>query len=785
MIFKKVRLLPFVVLISAWGVWAQTPTTRPIQSVPGKQTTTQTATAQPAMSEQKGDTKIVDFEADVMRPIKIGDSSVLNLLGNVVFYHNGAIITCDSAIRYNNKRMECFRNVVVNKGTTYVYGDRADYNGDVNIARIFAPIIKMVDGDATMYTYNFSFNTLESIGRFSGGATISQKDNLLESERGYYYTKTREVVCVEKVELKNPDYKIQSDSLSYNMNSEMAKFFVPTVIWNHKGEILSADNGLYDKATSNYHFTKNSYILTKEQELWADSLDFNSPTENAILHRNIQMRDEGHKVMAFGDFGQYWGQRQEAMLTQRPSLVSFDPEQDSLYMRADSMFLYTIPRSEAVVEQKVAADSEDEMLIEAPVKDSTALANKTGDATSSGIVDGATKAVLTETIAQPTQRQIEQSLDADGQQLLTRKQKRQLEKEKKQLEKTANQIGDASDILKATGGGKHAEAIEQAKQVGAAIAADSSVQGTLRQAANDPVGTIRYVSESMDSLATPEAQKIADAKQALAKDQAEGNKILADSTAAKGEDSMVRVVRGYFDVKIYRKDFQAVCDSLVGFSIDSTMHLYIDPVLWNENNQIKSEIIDVFTKNQKLDHALFTGDPIMSSQIDSVRYNQVKGKVIEALFRNNEIYRTNVNGNGQTLYYMTDDDNGVQSLMGFLVAECADITFMMADKQIEQIIYRGNPVYTIYPMDKIPMDQPQLLPGFVWEIDRKPTLEEIFDRQIRPSQRETYEALPLPLFPMTEQIKAHIEQMIRDGVWRDRNDKISLDVQSFIQGLGY
>ncbi len=65
------------------------------------------------------------------------------------------------------------------------------------------------------------------------------------------------------------------------------------------------------------------------------------------LFRNIQIDDAEHKVLAFGDYGEYWKEPGNALLTQRPSVVSYDTSQsDSLYMCADSMFLYTISKSE-------------------------------------------------------------------------------------------------------------------------------------------------------------------------------------------------------------------------------------------------------------------------------------------------------------------------------------------------------------------------------------------------------------------------------------------------------
>ncbi|MCD8072072.1 MAG: hypothetical protein LUE10_02650, partial [Alistipes sp.] len=118
---------------------------------------------------EKTGTKKVDYTAEIMRPINFtDDSTAFYFLGDVVFYHNGAVITCDSAIRFSEKHMEFYKRVVINSGTTFVYGDRVEYNGEQNLARVYSPIVKMVDQDAVLYTYNFSYNTLTERGRYWG-----------------------------------------------------------------------------------------------------------------------------------------------------------------------------------------------------------------------------------------------------------------------------------------------------------------------------------------------------------------------------------------------------------------------------------------------------------------------------------------------------------------------------------------------------------------------------------------------------------------------------------------
>ena len=80
-----------------------------------------------------------------------------------------------------------------------------------------------------------------------------------------------------------------------------------------------------------------------------------------------------------------------------------------------------------------------------------------------------------------------------------------------------------------------------------------------------------------------------------------------------------------------------------------------------------------------------------------------------ALFRNNQIYRNDVKGNAQTIYFMQEDES--PQVTGLLVLESGDLTFFIEEKQVVKITYRNNPVWTIYPMDKIPPRRGSLLEG--------------------------------------------------------------------------
>lgn len=103
---------------------------------------------------------MIDLKSDDGFQREISGVTLQILVGNVAAHHNGAVITCDSAVRHSDARLECFGNVLINKGTTYIYGDRADYDREKDEARVYSEIVKVVDRGATLYTYNFKFNTI-------------------------------------------------------------------------------------------------------------------------------------------------------------------------------------------------------------------------------------------------------------------------------------------------------------------------------------------------------------------------------------------------------------------------------------------------------------------------------------------------------------------------------------------------------------------------------------------------------------------------------------------------
>lgn len=799
----------------------------PVVQVPFKPAAPQTQ----SRNSQSDNDKMIDLKSDDGFQREIGGVKLQILVGNVAAHHNGAVITCDSAVRHSDSRLECFGNVLINKGTTYIYGDRAEYDRTRNEARVYSQIVKVLDREATLYTYNFLFNTQTNVGEYYGGGVVVDEDNMLESDRGYYYSDIKDIVCVDNVEMRNDTYKMKGDSVIYNVETNKAKFFTNTNIWNEKEqEYLYADCGAFDRDSQQYTLTLNGYILTEKQELWSDSLDYYRDRGYVLLKNNIQIDDIEHKMLAFGDWGEYWKEPGNVLLTREPSVVSYDLEQgDSVFLRADSMFLYTrnteAERREKESKALLESDTKGkETKAENGEKETKVTQKETSESpkvqqkenrnsrsienapkipeTDKSEIDRVEKSdslafdsPKTDSLATDSLKVDSVAVDtltkAQRKAMLREQQKKEREELRKvkaeELRKKLDEIADRRQA-KRTALLRKMAAADSVRRERAAERAEAKLQRSLAKLARKKIklapadsATVAKADSTLMAeyaLTDSVANNVLDSLLAIYFPKEQTDSLAADTLA---KDSIYRMILGYRNVRMYRSDFQSVCDSIVATSIDSIIHLYIEPVLWNDNNQVTSEIMHIITRNQQIVRADFEGKPLTIAEIDTAHYNQVAGKEMSAHFRDNQIYRNDVNGNVRTIYYIEENDPPEITMMAYV--ESADMSSYIENKQVTGITYRGNPTYKFYPLDKIPESQPLRLDGFKWEKGRRPARDSVFTRKIRPSLREAKSALEKPRFPINEQLERNKERYIRNHSWSDRTDTLTVETIEWLESI--
>ena len=189
-------------------------------------------------------------------------------------------------------------------------------------------------------------------------------------------------------------------------------------------------------------------------------------------------------------------------------------------------------------------------------------------------------------------------------------------------------------------------------------------------------------------------------------------------------DSAYREMKAYHKVRIFRKDIQGVCDSLLFSSKDSCLRMYHDPIIWNEKQQLLGEEIIVYMNDSTIDWAHIINQALTVEQKDSIHYNQISGKEIKAYFQGGEARKIDVIGNVLVIYYPEEKDS---TMIGMNTSETSLLNLHLMNRKMEKMVMSPKSNGTLYPMDQIPVDKMKL-PTFVWfDYIRPQNKEDIFN----------------------------------------------------------
>ncbi len=209
----------------------------------------------------------------------------------------------------------------------------------------------------------------------------------------------------------------------------------------------------------------------------------------------------------------------------------------------------------------------------------------------------------------------------------------------------------------------------------------------------------------------------------------------ADTLKSYADTSGKDVVYAFHHVKLFKSDLQGKCDSLVYSEVDSTLRMFYSPVLWSEQNQITGDSISLQNANGKLDALVVVGNAFIISDAeakgDSIvgtgKYNQIKGRRMNGKFVDNDLTEVYVEGNGQIIYFPTDDKDKKPVAMGINKGECSNIHIRVKDNQLTKIRMETETNSVFTPMSMADKNVFKL-ENFLWRKEERPmSVLEIFD----------------------------------------------------------
>ncbi len=196
--------------------------------------------------------------------------------------------------------------------------------------------------------------------------------------------------------------------------------------------------------------------------------------------------------------------------------------------------------------------------------------------------------------------------------------------------------------------------------------------------------------------------------------------------AIESEDPSKERILAYPNVRIYKSNLQGIADSLAYLNADSLLVFYRDPVLWTGQNQITADTIEVEIRNDVIDKMYLTFNSFVASQDSLENYNQVKGRDMIALFRDNAISRVDVDGNAESLFYALDDAETYVMGMNKSISSSMRINFR--NNQADNVSFFVKPDAHMIPPHELTPDV-QRLGGFSWRIDERPSLDQVIRKR--------------------------------------------------------
>jgi lipopolysaccharide export system protein LptA len=171
----------------------------------------------------------------------------------------------------------------------------------------------------------------------------------------------------------------------------------------------------------------------------------------------------------------------------------------------------------------------------------------------------------------------------------------------------------------------------------------------------------------------------------------------------------------YRHVRFHKIDLQGQCDSLGYRMKDSTLLMFYDPVLWSQQDQMTAEKIQFISKNPDPDIARLENNAFLVMSEDSVKFDQISGKIIIGQIFDNKLRIADVNGNAQSLYYLKDKNR--YSGMNRLIS--SKIKLHLTENQIDSIRFYPKPEGKTIPIKELQPDDIHL-DGFVWRESERP-----------------------------------------------------------------
>lgn len=267
------------------------------------------------------------------------------LIGNVQFRKGDMFMYCDSAHFYEQTNsLDAFGNVKMEQGDTlFVYADELDYDGNLELAILYAnegKKVKLINNDVKLETDIFNYDLGINLGYYEVGGVLTDKQNRLTSLQGEYSPSTKDANFYLDVHLnsisESDTLDMFTDTLSYNTGTHVAELVCFTEILNNRGTIL-AQSGTYNTSTNLADLYDRSLIITKDgNTLTGDTIYYDRNNGYGEAFGNMILTDSAHQSSVHGEYGFYNQLIDSALVTGKACAKEYS-KKDTLYLHGDTI----------------------------------------------------------------------------------------------------------------------------------------------------------------------------------------------------------------------------------------------------------------------------------------------------------------------------------------------------------------------------------------------------------------------------------------------------------------
>src|SRR5690606_38321707 len=195
-----------------------------------------------------------------------------------------------------------------------------------------------------------------------------------------------------------------------------------------------------------------------------------------------------------------------------------------------------------------------------------------------------------------------------------------------------------------------------------------------------------------------------------------------DSNQLALDTAKTRIVCSYYNLHLFKSYLQDVSNSIY-YGISDSMFRFIGrPMIWAQDSQISADTIFMQIVNQQMDNALLKDNAFMvNATLDTLKFNQLKGRRITAFFTNNNIDRLYVDGNAENISFSVNEKT--RRITEMFHDRGSRIKVKLENREIIDYITVQGVDQKIYPFSLVTQEN-EILPGFIWRPQDRPTSKE-------------------------------------------------------------